>query len=279
MTLEIEVGKFYRTRDGRKVGPMERNEKYSISGAHAFKAPDLPDSPYVAEFYADGRLFATGKDRGDLIAEWDEARGVLSPARKHFTDLTAIDCPFGELDDDTQSRLRAWPHGWECRQHLPDFRSTVGPPMWWHDMIYRALSAPVKEVGTLAEIGAQVGDVVEYQRIRFDVVEVAASGNGRFSLRRVDRNQLESWDGDDNTWRIIRRASDAKPAPQGLVITETVKRIVPGVYGRVRVSNAMTDASDTCIELMGGIAFSAPELRAAIATLTEIADALEGGAK
>lgn len=65
--------------------------------------------------------------------------------------------------------------------------------------------------------------------------------------------------------------------PKGPVITETVKRIVPGAYGCVRVgevygSGRIDIALHRSAEMLP---LSAAELRDAIATLTEIADALE----
>jgi hypothetical protein len=190
--------------------------------------------------------------------------------KRHFTDLTAIDCPFGELDDDTQARLKAWLHGVKWSDYGEQFFDTDREPRWFEGLVYRAQPAPFKEVGTLAEIGAQVGDVVE-------------SGSGW--VHTLDHDDIESFMDDD--YRIIRRASDAKPA--GPVITETVKRqrIIPGIYGRVSIHElgehgiqyfALVDSvSDK--ERTAHVAMNAAELRAAIATLTEIADALEGGAK
>ena len=65
--------------------------------------------------------------------------------------------------------------------------------------------------------------------------------------------------------------------PTGPVITETVKRIVPGVYGIVRVGGvrygkALIQVSMAERELWEGA--DAEQLRAAAATLLEIADAL-----
>lgn len=88
----------------------------------------------------------------------------------------------------------------------------------------------MKDVGTLAEIGAQVGDVVEVTQwigsmLKKGDTGVVVHGNthckGGFGIGS-----------DAGIFRIITRAK-----PQGPVITETVKRIVPGVYGKVWVSN------------------------------------------
>jgi hypothetical protein len=199
--------------------------------------------------------------------------------KRHFTDLTAIDCSFGELDDDTQARLRDWTGPLEAKALTSKEWTVWFNPVWSSGFMYRAKPqpAPVKEVGTLAEIGAQVGDVVEYTAIgepHFIARSFTFAG-WHYGIpydidMKIGGNSNLRTD-DECKFRIIRRASDAKPEPQGPVITETVKRIVPGVYGAVGVQ-------DGCLVNVAYMR-TAPELRAAIATLTEIADALEGGAK
>ena len=67
-------------------------------------------------------------------------------------------------------------------------------------------------------------------------------------------------------------------APTGPVRTVTRKEIVPGVYGRVRVYDETCEHGHVCMGLPASYHWTAPELRAAVATLSEIADALEGGA-
>lgn len=59
----------------------------------------------------------------------------------HFDDLTAITAPFGLLDDDTQQRLRAWPHGLE----LFTMNGWEGKlvPFWGCAATYRARPAPL----------------------------------------------------------------------------------------------------------------------------------------
>jgi hypothetical protein len=70
--LRIEEGKFYRSRDGRKVGPM-----YFIGPNHFDGAED---GPYPQKcFYGDGQRF-DGDDRGlCLVAEWTDQ--PCSPVR------------------------------------------------------------------------------------------------------------------------------------------------------------------------------------------------------
>lgn len=96
--MQIEAGKFYRTRDGRKVGPMREDPNYS-------PRPFDVDSYFPAPL---GRTLWTRdgeSDEGsnlDLVAEW------LDPV-----DLTALTTPFGLLDEvygpGTQEALKA--HG------------------------------------------------------------------------------------------------------------------------------------------------------------------------
>lgn len=105
-----------------------------------------------------------------------------------------------------------------------------------------------KDIGTLAEIGAQVGDVVSCHNEAHDGTEFEV------------RHGFEEWSGYGRPWwRIVSRASDYQPddnecveaamakgidypaKPKGPVITETVKRIVPGVYGKVYVFGHVTE--------------------------------------
>lgn len=90
--LKIEEGKYYRARNGMKIGPMKihnnkSNEKF------IWEADGLS--------YTDMGRFTLGLQHSeDLIAEW-----VDTPA----VDLTKIDKPLGLLDDATREALKA--HG------------------------------------------------------------------------------------------------------------------------------------------------------------------------
>jgi len=59
-----------------------------------------------------------------------------------FYDLTKITAPFGLLDDDTQARLKAWPHGWEC--FSPSGWEDL-TPFWNVTTTYRARPAPLTQ--------------------------------------------------------------------------------------------------------------------------------------
>ena len=68
--MQIEAGKFYQTRDGRKVGPVDYNPEYK-GDRHPFVS-----SCRYWRYTADGCLFTDSTSRGDLIAEWvDEPTG------------------------------------------------------------------------------------------------------------------------------------------------------------------------------------------------------------
>jgi hypothetical protein len=67
--MQIEVGKYYRTRDGRKVGPAEHNDTNDAS--------DYPwNVPWSGSFYAydtNGKsCLGNGHREDDLIAEWTD---------------------------------------------------------------------------------------------------------------------------------------------------------------------------------------------------------------
>ena len=137
MSLKIEAGKYYRTRDGRKVGPMERDEvdgkdwREKDNGAHLW--------------YDDGSSWSDDCER-DLIAEWQDqpARTVTTNGR-HY-DLTKLETPFGLLPKPVQEALRAWPHGWEYYGTVmnPHGWANVGNPIWNNVTTYRAKPAPAE---------------------------------------------------------------------------------------------------------------------------------------
>jgi hypothetical protein len=61
--MELEVGKFYMTRDGRKVGPASME-------AYPFKVPG--EGGVVLSFTEDGRWSENGESRHDLVEEWKD---------------------------------------------------------------------------------------------------------------------------------------------------------------------------------------------------------------
>lgn len=66
--FKLEVGKFYRTRDGRKAWVMECTD---MKGAFPFRvATQRECSTYVIT--KDGRRYFEDTDRTDLVAPWEE---------------------------------------------------------------------------------------------------------------------------------------------------------------------------------------------------------------
>ena len=80
--MQIEAGKYYKTRDGRKVGPMVRDDdKYGEP--FVWVAPDDGSWSHDGD---DGNAVGPLGSRaiGDIIAEWRDAEPDAIP-------LTAID--------------------------------------------------------------------------------------------------------------------------------------------------------------------------------------------
>lgn len=127
----------------------------------------------------------------------------------------------------------------------------------------------MKTIGTLEEIGAQVGDVVEWRGEFVHKISKIESGPMYYSESCEDGSCLT----DIPDWRIISHAAKSP------VRTVTRKEIVPGVYGKVNVA----DTAGQWIEIefirdyghTGRPRLTASDLTAAIATLTEIRDAMQ----
>ena len=132
------------------------------------------------------------------------------------------------------------------------------------------------KIGTLREIGAKKGDVVTFADEIDYKFTVDRIGVGTVYGRSVqgDTSYDDNWllDGSDN-WRIV--SADAPTGPVRTV-TRTTREIVPGVYGMVKVTTCPSSPLGVVgINLTYDGWWTAAELRAAIATLTEIAQALE----
>lgn len=72
MAIKLEVGKYYKTRDGRKVGPMGPEEGSEHLGLRAM--PTLTDFPDRRMWWNNGRANASRESAEDLIAEWAEPK-------------------------------------------------------------------------------------------------------------------------------------------------------------------------------------------------------------
>lgn len=125
----------------------------------------------------------------------------------------------------------------------------------------------MKTIGTLKEIGAKVGDTVEYTEFGSSRNRVIASDipNAQGFWMASDGYEMGQ---DSPYWRIVIRAARSP------VRTVTRKEIVPGIYGRLQVSSDGYHAVNISAK-DPGISWSASDLTAAIKTLTEIRDAMQ----
>ncbi|MGY6251512.1 hypothetical protein ACXIUS_28945 [Bosea thiooxidans] len=93
-TLTIEAGKFYKTRDGRKVGPMERYTEFGEAGWQTVsRAGDFGGKLWID----DGRRYFQS-DRGgptDLVAEWVDEPAPTPIAAKLGVEFV----PFPQVGD------------------------------------------------------------------------------------------------------------------------------------------------------------------------------------
>lgn len=124
--MKIEVGKYYRTRDGQKVGPMKIHNEAKF---HIW-----------IERYGDGRSWkpdGTSDHCATLISEWSEP-----------IDLTAITTPFGLLDAATQQALRD--HGGPYEIYTREgWVAPGGRPAWTGVSVYRVKPKPAMTVEVL----------------------------------------------------------------------------------------------------------------------------------
>ena len=139
--LQIEAGKYYRTRDGRKVGPMvEETPRWSewpwdIKNGQG----DLRRILWKDDGTADETQGA------DLIAEWqdDQPAHIITHEGRTY-DLTALETPFGLLLENARpvaEALQAWPYG-VCVYGGNGWWDVS--PEWDKRQAYRAVPAPTE---------------------------------------------------------------------------------------------------------------------------------------
>lgn len=141
------------------------------------------------------------------------------------------------------------------------------------------------ETGTLQEIGAKVGDMVVMGNDHDDKMTVIECPPrvGKYFVDEYELEGIVSGEGiysGEGKWRIITRASESKPSP---VREVTRKEIVAGVYGKVSIHELKSDDGYPMMAISSDewhknktvhIPMSHEDLTAAIATLTEIRDAM-----
>lgn len=198
--MKIEAGRYYKTRDGRTVGPMARGGDET----HSYWRSSDELGSYISAWHKDGSFWPEGHRNK---TEENSRIDIISPA--------------------------------------------------------------YPEQGTLKEIGAKPGDVVElveafYSNHKGDIGTVSDDAT-KVVCNDGSGTHLASEDEPyGQRWRIISRASEAPPSPVRTVTT-TRQEIVPGRYGKLKVYVAGDFGIDVCTK---------DELSDAIARLTEIRDAM-----
>lgn len=157
--LKLEEGKYYRTRDGRKVGPMQF---YGAGYQLLFCCVNG-----LERFWRECGKHHFGCDEIDLVAEWAEATSM---------DIYSLDKPFGWLDEATQKALKDhYYDGGKLEIYTADGWVTrskgdgcgVG---WYKALIHRAVKKP--EVVEVVMWG-----VADENRWGFDNLDEPAEGD------------------------------------------------------------------------------------------------------
>jgi len=130
--MKIEAGKYYRTRDGQKVGPMQvpPGSMWSDTVESSTRTDDGRNRGWLKG----GRYFSEEESDLDLIAEWTDT-----------PDLTAITTPFGLLDEvygpGTREALKAHGGPWELWAGGDEWIAMEDPD-WVASLVYRVKPQP-----------------------------------------------------------------------------------------------------------------------------------------
>lgn len=246
--FRIEDGKFYKTRDGLKVGPAKA-KPYGL-----FYLGDV----FPECHFADGRYRLKGENPNDLVAEWVEPVLTIEEG-KYYTNRTGE--KQGPFTRSERKNKDEWPwldtDGFEYRDD-----GSFGP-IKGEASKYDLVAECVDPVLTIEEgkyYRARSGDV-SMVGDDWDTARYTKGG----VIYRLDSPTRQDMPGD-----LVEEAP--APATTGPVIEVTRSQIVPGVYDGVRVSNAPAKGF-VSVYLSNGSA-SADELEAAAKVLTELAKAV-----
>lgn len=129
--MKIEIGKFYKTRDGRKVGPM----RFSMSGDDLFSQDggDLDGCLWGHN----GKRRLNGNTETDIIAEWTDAPDLSNPLGQVFS----------LMPPETQEAMKAHGGPWQWYLEGSEWEDCDGPFHDWR--AYRVKPAPIRETMTL----------------------------------------------------------------------------------------------------------------------------------
>lgn len=132
--MKIEEGKFYKTRDGRKVGPMMER-----SGIQMFSAPQSGSFGFgnFSWGYDGFANYSKAKSPDDLIAEWEGEPKT-----------------WGELSDEEKGALLLAHHEEKIIEYYSsgsgEWMEVSWPrQVWYSEDIYRVRPEPKRETVTL----------------------------------------------------------------------------------------------------------------------------------
>lgn len=173
--MKIETGKFYKTRDGRKVGPME---VWPLGGWHS----DRSQCPLNAGLWlSDGtaKHFGT-KDSPDLISEWHE----LTPHQQRTADMIKV--------------MQAYVDGEKVEGESDGIANKLDEPIWnWGNINYRI--AP-----------ATTPDSIDWSHVAPEFKWMARDEDGTAWLFRLEPNvsdEIERWTCGENRQSVDAIAS------------------------------------------------------------------------
>jgi hypothetical protein len=134
--MKIEEGKYYKTRDGRKVGPMVRGHVGSQSAYWTCRCNPLENAAAewfkCGSFWPDGHTLRTERTMArDLIEEWRDPIDVY----------TIPTMPFGLLTPEQQQALRDHDGVIEYFGGN-DWIAPKESPLWGRSATYRAKPKP-----------------------------------------------------------------------------------------------------------------------------------------
>jgi hypothetical protein len=151
--MKIEAGKYYKTRDGRKVGPM----------VHWKPDGQWPWSDHKTSGSDIWKDDGGACDKANtLVAEWTDAPDLSNPLGQVF----------GLMPPETQEAMKA--HGGPWELFVAEWKDCPRPA-WLEGQAYRVKPAPIRETVTL--IG-NVNSGFDYSgwttnthRIQFDLID------------------------------------------------------------------------------------------------------------
>jgi hypothetical protein len=166
--MKIEEGKYYKTRDGRKVGPMVRGIVGSVQAYWTCRGNPLENA--AAEWFECGSFWPEGhKNRSDTTI----ARDLIEEWRDPIDVYTIPTMPFGLLTPEQQQALRDHDGGVEWYSHA-DWVVRQNPAFGKTDT-YRARPKP-----------AIVPDTVPWDAIAPEYVKYSRRQNGQCWLETGD---------------------------------------------------------------------------------------------